>query len=37
MIQFGAEICRNLGAALAREWLETSGRGGFASSTHGNR
>src|SRR6266571_3609333 len=33
MIQFGAEICRNLDTALSREWLETNGLGGFASST----
>lgn len=33
MIQFGQEICRNLEAALQREWLETNGLGGFASST----
>jgi len=33
MIQFKQEICRDLGAALHREWLETNGLGGFASST----
>lgn len=33
MIQFGQEICVNLEAALQREWLETNGLGGFASST----
>ncbi|HET9409294.1 MAG TPA: amylo-alpha-1,6-glucosidase [Candidatus Sulfotelmatobacter sp.] len=33
MIQFSKEICRNLESALAREWLETNGLGGFASST----
>ena len=33
MIPFGAEICRNLEAATQREWLETNGLGGFASST----
>lgn len=33
MIQFGQEICNNLEAALTREWLETNGLGGFASST----
>jgi predicted glycogen debranching enzyme len=33
MIQLGREICNNLEAALAREWLETNGLGGFASST----
>jgi predicted glycogen debranching enzyme len=33
MIRFGEEICGNLDAALTREWLETNGLGGFASST----
>src|SRR5205823_13310474 len=33
MIHFGPEICHNLEAALQREWLETNGLGGFASST----
>src|SRR6266699_1803159 len=33
MIQFKQEICRDLDAALRREWLETNGLGGFASST----
>lgn len=33
MIQFGPEVCRNPEAALQREWLETNGLGGFASST----
>src|SRR5438094_8575115 len=33
MIQFKPEICRDLYAALRREWLETNGLGGFASST----
>jgi len=33
MIAFGSEICRNLEAAIQREWLETNGLGGFASST----
>src|SRR5580700_3770274 len=33
MIQFKREICGNLEAALCREWLETNGLGGFASST----
>ncbi|MEX2300652.1 MAG: amylo-alpha-1,6-glucosidase [Bryobacterales bacterium] len=32
-MQFGPEICRNLDAALQKEWLETNGLGGFASST----
>ncbi len=33
MIRFDQEVCRNLEAALQREWLETNGLGGFASST----
>lgn len=33
MIQYGREICSNLDDALKREWLETNGIGGFASST----
>jgi len=33
MIAFGPEVCRNLEAALQREWLETNGLGGFASAT----
>jgi predicted glycogen debranching enzyme len=33
MIRYGAEVCQNLGEALQREWLETNGIGGFASST----
>jgi predicted glycogen debranching enzyme len=33
MIQFTKETCGNLDAALRREWLETNGVGGFASST----
>jgi len=33
MIQFKQESCRDLDAALRREWLETNGLGGFASST----
>jgi predicted glycogen debranching enzyme len=33
MIQFNQETCGNLDAALRREWLETNGLGGFASST----
>jgi predicted glycogen debranching enzyme len=32
-IQFGREICGNLSEALQREWIETNGLGGFASST----
>ena len=33
MIQFDESICRNLEIASRREWLETNGIGGFASST----
>lgn len=33
MIKFGPKICSNLQQALTREWLETNGIGGFASST----
>jgi predicted glycogen debranching enzyme len=33
MIQFTKETCGDLNAALGREWLETNGLGGFASST----
>jgi predicted glycogen debranching enzyme len=33
MIEIDHEICRNLEAALSREWLETNGIGGFSSST----
>jgi len=33
MISFDQHICRDLGMALDREWLETNGLGGFASST----
>src|SRR5436305_7326566 len=33
MIQFTKETVGNLDAALRREWLETNGIGGFASST----
>ena len=33
MLAFGSEVCRNLEAAVQREWLETNGLGGFASST----
>lgn len=32
-MNFDQETCRNLTAALQREWLETNGLGGFASST----
>jgi predicted glycogen debranching enzyme len=33
MICFDHESCRNLDSALQKEWLETNGLGGFASST----
>ena len=33
MIRFEPDICGNLDTALRREWLETNGIGGFASST----
>jgi predicted glycogen debranching enzyme len=33
MIEFGRDVCGNLDRALRREWLETNGIGGFASST----
>ena len=33
MILFGQDVCGNLEAATRREWLETNGLGGFASST----
>ena len=33
MIQFDESVCRNLDIASRREWLETNGIGGFASST----
>jgi len=33
MIRFDQEICSSLETALQREWLETNGLGGFASST----
>jgi glycogen debranching enzyme len=33
MIRYGPEICGDLGEASRREWLETNGLGGFASST----
>ena len=33
MRQFDESICRDLDAASRREWLETNGIGGFASST----
>lgn len=33
MIEFDAEVCGDLQQASSREWLETNGLGGFASST----
>ena len=33
MIRFGRDVCDNLNEAMHREWLETNGLGGFASST----
>jgi predicted glycogen debranching enzyme len=33
MIHFDKSICRNVDVACRREWLETNGIGGFASST----
>lgn len=33
MISFAADMCRDLEASARREWLETNGLGGFASST----
>ncbi len=33
MIRYGESICRDLGEASKREWIETNGIGGFASST----
>jgi predicted glycogen debranching enzyme len=33
MIQFSQDVCTNLDLASQREWLETNGIGGFASST----
>ena len=33
MIEFDEAVCRNLGIAGKREWLEANGIGGFASST----
>ena len=32
-VEFGREICGDLGAAEAREWLVTNGIGGYASGT----
>jgi predicted glycogen debranching enzyme len=33
LIRFDESVCRNLDIAARREWLETNGLGGFASST----
>ena len=33
LIHFGAEICNNFDEAISREWLESNGIGGYASST----
>ena len=33
MIQFDRSVCQNPATAFCREWLETNGLGGFASST----
>jgi predicted glycogen debranching enzyme len=33
LIRFGGEICGDFREAVQREWLETNGLGGFASST----
>src|SRR6478672_4293464 len=33
MIQFDQDVCHDFAAATSREWLETNGLGGFASST----
>jgi predicted glycogen debranching enzyme len=33
LIQFGKDVCLNVGKSMEFEWLETNGRGGYASST----
>ncbi len=33
MIKFNSDICTDFASASSREWLETNGIGGFASST----
>ncbi len=33
LLVFGPDVCRDLAAAGGREWLETDGLGGYASST----
>ncbi|HEU4324298.1 MAG TPA: amylo-alpha-1,6-glucosidase [Roseiflexaceae bacterium] len=41
MIDFGREVCGDIGAAASREWLVTNGIGGYAAGTvagtHGRR
>jgi predicted glycogen debranching enzyme len=33
LIRFGSDVCHDLSRALSKEWLETNGNGGYASST----
>jgi predicted glycogen debranching enzyme len=33
MLSFGPEVCQDFAQAASREWLETNGLGGYASST----
>ncbi len=33
LLSFGPDVCRDLARASTREWLETNGLGGYASST----
>lgn len=33
LISFGPDVCRDFGRAIRKEWLETDGLGGYASST----
>ena len=33
MIRLGEKVCRNFEAGVSREWLETNGLGGYASTT----
>jgi hypothetical protein len=33
MIEFSEQICADFNESISREWLETNGLGGFASST----
>jgi predicted glycogen debranching enzyme len=33
VISFGADVCRDWPRATSKEWLETNGQGGYASST----